>query len=167
MSEDLKPLYDIESYWCGPYSKPGSNDICFWTHTEHPGLVRVINHKDKTVYFTDTERVPMENVIDINHPISDELRSEILPIILHSVDTLKPVTMPYAPEVFKVYVECTGDRCCGLLYLRSGDEMTPIRRYFHKPNDDDIWQEIDMSWYLTIKEGLELASEKDIPQKLQ
>lgn len=156
MNEDLKPCLDIESEWeLAPEfgSRPG---VQIYQHKMHKDLLRVIDYGNKTFFFTDRHRVPLNGVIDINKKIELIRKANLARFLTRILDAEKPITMPYVPEKIKVYIEDLGDILGVLYYMDSDPEKTlvPIKRYF-KMEHFQKPEEISFDEYNTLKEKME------------
>ena len=150
MSEDDKPLYDIESYWELIYT---GKDIFVHKHKQYDQLHRVLYFDKQEVRFVDKQRVPTKNIIDINKAIPEIRKSELIPLILGTIDAAKPISMPYAPEKLKVYIEDLTEYV-GILYYMDSDEdksIVPIKRFF-KFDSRSLYQEVPFDEYQKYKE---------------
>lgn len=131
MSEDDKPLYDIESYWEQTSGMVGV-PVLFYEHSEYRDLKRIVDLRNQKVFFTDRKRVPTSNIIDINKAIPEIRKARIVTQAIRVLDAEKPISMPYVPEKIKVYVEDLGEYLGILYYMDTDDEksLVPIKRFF-------------------------------------
>lgn len=130
MNEDLHPCYDIASDWeIVPFDTPGKQ-IC--RHKDCKSLYRIIDFKEQTIKFNDTERVRPAAVIDIYKNVPLKEKAEMMGLILNVMLEEKPISLPYIHEDLKVYIE-KHDNCVGLLYYKDSDaeeSIVPIKRFF-------------------------------------
>lgn len=144
MNEDLKPLYDVKSAWELVHAK---RPTAVYKHKECDSLFRIINFNLQEVTFNDTLMVPPANVIDIYRPLALKEKAEIMGIILKVMHEIKPITMPYIHEEYKVYVE-KHKEVLGILYFKDNDEeesIVPIKRFFNMTRDPILNIE-EISW---------------------
>lgn len=144
MTEDNRPLYDIEGLWEMDMNIPGM--VIKSHHKEYPHLYRLIDFEAQLYAFTDAKRVTAENIIDINKDIGIARKNLLSFKAMALISFIKPIVMPYKPEIIKVYVEDLGSYV-GFLYFRSNlepDTMVPIKRYF-KVIQDPVFNLVEVS----------------------
>ncbi len=145
MNEDLKPCYDIESCWerCAvPDPK-----MLIARHKECHHLFRIVDFAAQTIKFNDTLYVKPEGIIDIYRPLTDSEKEEIIGLILGIMHKIRPISMPYVPVSYKVYIEYH-KKALGVLYFMDVDEdksIVPIKRFFEIKRDP-VLNFTEISW---------------------
>lgn len=153
MNEDLKPCYDIPSLWEETdISKP---DLVIHRHKDCQHLYRLADFKKHTIEFHDILYVKPEGVIDINRKLSLKERAEIMGLILGVMHEIRPISMPYVPVSYKVYIEYH-NKALGILYFMDVDEdksIVPIKRFFEIKRDPVLsFEEIGWDKFREIAE---------------
>lgn len=156
MNEDLKPLYDIESCWeRNPVSSP---KMFVARHKDYPHLYRVVDFAKQDVTFRDTEYVIPDGIIDIYRPLLETEKKEIRGLILSIMYEIRPISMPYVPTRYKVYVDHE-KKAIGILYFKDNDEdesIVPIKRFFEIKHDPVLnFKEISWNQFREIAEEVE------------
>lgn len=130
MNEDLRPCYDIASDWeLAEFQSPGKQ---ISRHKDCQSLYRIVDFKEQSIKFNDTERVRPAAVIDIYKKVSLKEKAEMMGLILNVMCEEKPISLPYIHEDLKVYIE-KHNTCVGLLYYKDCDaeeSIVPIKRFF-------------------------------------
>lgn len=146
MNEDLKPCYDIETCWeRSTVSNPKMLFIA--THKECPHLFRIVDFAAQAIRFHDSLYVKPEGIIDIYRPLTDAEKGEITGLIRVIIHEIRPISMPYVPVSYKVYIEYH-KKALGVLYFMDVDEdksIVPIKRFFEIKRDPVLSFE-ETSW---------------------
>ena len=154
MNEDLKPCYDIESCWKRVLQSylPGK---AVWQHNDCKSLYRGIDFDNQVVFFKDFLYVKPEGIIDIYRPLTDNEKGLIKGLILDIMHKVRPISMPYVPVSYKVYVEYH-EKALGVLYFMDVDEdksIVPIKRFFEIKRDPVLnFEEISWAKFREIAE---------------
>jgi len=152
MNEDLKPCLDIESEW---EAVQKIMPIHIYKHKLHPSLYRVIDFGLNEVYFRDKEIVKTDGIIDIYRKLEAREKEEVLGLIRGLMHEIKPITLPYVPFSYKVYVEHE-KRAIGILFFKDNDEdesIVPIKRFFEIKHDPVLsFKEISWDMFREITE---------------
>lgn len=162
MNEDLKPCYDIESCWeRNPVSS--SPKMFVSRHKDYPHLYRVVDFAKQNVTFRDTEYVISDGIIDIYRPLLEAEKKEIRGLILSIMYEIRPISMPYVPTSYKVYVDHE-KKAVGILYFMDNDEdksIVPIKRFFEIKRDPVLnFEEISWDRFREIAEEVENGADK-------
>lgn len=174
MNEDLKPIYDLEGDWRPCTS--GKDRKIIYKNDKLPSLYRIIDMHEKTISFTDIDRVV--KIVDINKVIVKEddperNKKNFMPIVNKALDTIRPITMPYVPEKLHAYIESfpgfeeSFDDTIGILYFwnkptkkelddAGGEleaEMIPCKKFFriHPVGSSVRYEEISFAVYNEVK----------------
>ena len=145
MNEDLKPCYDIESCW--ERSAAPNPKVFIARHKECHHLFRIVDFAAQTIKFHDTLYVKPEGIIDIYRPLTNEEKGTIKGLILGIMHEIRPISMPYVPVSYKVYIEYH-EKALGVLYFMDVDEdksIVPIKRFFEIKRDPVLNFE-EISW---------------------
>ena len=145
MNEDLKPCYDIESCW-ERFAAPNPK-VFITRHKECHHLFRIVDFAAQTIKFHDTLYVKPDRIIDIYRPLTDNEKELIKGLILSIMHEIRPISMPYVPVSYKVYVEYH-EKALGILYFMDVDEdksIVPIKRFFEIERDPVLSFE-EISW---------------------
>ncbi len=144
MTEDARPLYDIESYWEMDDTMTRAR-VQAYKHKEYPSCYRLVDFANQDISFNDISRV--HKVIDIHSKLDEREVRELMPKILSVINAERPITMPYKPEKLTVYI-CKFDGVLGILYYKVDTEeeknVYPVRRYY-KMDYDPVLTFIEMN----------------------
>ena len=158
MNEDLKPCYDIESCWkkvLQSYYLPGK---VVRQHNDCHHLYRCIDFDKQAVFFKDFYYVKPEGIIDIYRPLTDSEKGLVKGLILDIMHKIRPISMPYVPVSYKVYIEYH-EKALGILYFMDVDEdksIVPIKRFFEIKRDPVLsFEEISWDRFREIAEEVE------------
>lgn len=155
MNEDLKPCLDIESEW---EAVQEIMSIYIYKHKLHSSLYRVIDFGLNEVYFRDKEIVKVDGIIDIYRKLEVREKEEIIGFIRGLMHEIKPITLPYVPFSYKVYVEHE-KKAIGILFFKDNDEdesIVPIKRFFEIKRDPVLnFEEISWDRFREIAEEVE------------
>lgn len=130
MSE-VSVIYDDNEQKWSLLNKDNGGKL-YYQHVERDTLFRIIDPAECEVKFSDISR--LIKIVDIDKALigqsDDAVNARYKAICNKLLDEIKPITMPYTPEVYKCYIEVFPEYL-GVLYFRNekGD-MVECRRFF-------------------------------------
>lgn len=105
-----------------------SSDIIFH-HKYYPSLYRRINLRKEEVTFTDTARISMDNIIDVEKKLNIFDKARIMKKVVAAINTVRPISMPYTPETLKVYV-LYEDPYLGVMAYKTGKGVVKVNKFY-------------------------------------
>ena len=146
----MEKIFDTNLAWELKSETPERN---IYMHKDLNSLFRMIDFKNERILFSDTGRIYLEGIIDINKPLSNERKTALMPLLLSVINSLKPIEMPYIPEKLKVYIEDIGPAVSFLYYMDSDSEksLIAVKRYY-KVINDPVYDFVEISRDMFEKE---------------
>ena len=172
MTEDDRPIYDIELDW--EPCNSGRDKRIFFRNKKLTSLFRIIDMTNETITFSDIDRII--KITDINKVLvgednPDRNRHRYSSITNKVLDELVLITMPYKQEHYKCFIETfpgysDTDDILGILYFKEefGDEnMIKAYRFYrlhimgelgptYEEINDKIYNDLKEKWLRSFEE---------------
>lgn len=105
-----------------------SSDLIFH-HKYYPSLYRRINLKKGEVTFTDTARINMDDIIDVEKKLNTFEKARIMKNVVAAINTVRPISMPYTPETLKVFI-LYEDPYLGVMAYKIGKGVVKVNKFY-------------------------------------
>ncbi len=164
MTEDDRPIYDIETDW--EPCNSGKDKRIFFVNKKLPSLFRIVDMANETIIFSDIGRII--KITDINKVLIKEDDPETNKLRYASIankvlDEIVPISMPYKPEHYKCFIESfpgysDTDDILGILYFKEEfgvQNMIKAYRFYrlHIVGElGPVYEEINDKIYNDLKE---------------